>query len=122
RLLFACHPRLIRLVEGVLTSDRPEDVENRVLPHGTGSLQVEKLWPCDVSFDTMAEVPPEQRGDRRWTRVEEQYGDYSIQGLVGAVKDFRHIDVLVHSIAYSPEIKNKQLDTSRGAYLQALSI
>jgi enoyl-[acyl-carrier protein] reductase I len=122
RLAFACHPRLVRLVEGALTSDRPEDVENRVLPYGTGSLKVEKLWPCDVSYDTLAEVPAEMRGDRRWTRVEEQYGDYSIQGLVAALKPFEHIDILVHSVAYSPEIKNKQIDTSRNAYLQALSI
>src|SRR5262249_39986634 len=64
----------------------------------------------------------EQRADRRWVRVEEQYGDFSIQGLVGALKDFPHVDILVHSIAYSPEIKNKQIDTSRSAYLQALSI
>jgi enoyl-[acyl-carrier protein] reductase I len=122
RLVFACHPRLVRLVDGALTSDRPEDVENRILPYGTGSLKVEKLWPCDVSYDTMADVPPDQRGDRRWTRVEEQYGDYSIQGLVGAIKDLQHIDVLVHSIAYSPEIKNKQIDTSRAAYAMALNI
>src|SRR4029077_7984350 len=57
RLLFACHPRLVRLVDGALTSERPEDVENRVLPYGTGSLKVDKLWPCDVSYDTMADVP-----------------------------------------------------------------
>jgi enoyl-[acyl-carrier protein] reductase I len=123
RLIFACHPRLIRMVEGALTSDRPEDVENRVLPFGAGTLKVEKVIPCDVSYDTMADVPPATRGDRRWTRVEEQYGDYSIQGLMTAIgKDFRHLDVLVHSIAYSPEIKNKAIDTSRAAYLSALSI
>src|SRR5207302_2128146 len=79
RLVFACHPRLIRMVETALTSDRPEDVENRTLPHGTGTLKVEKVWPCDVSYDTMADVPTDLRGDRRWTRVEEQYGDYSLQ-------------------------------------------
>jgi enoyl-[acyl-carrier protein] reductase I len=123
RLIFSCHPRLIRLVEGALTSERSEDVENRILPHGGGSLKADKLWPCDVSYDTMAEVPQDMRADRRWTRIEEQYGDYSIQGLMAAIaKDFKHIDILVHSIAYSPEIKNKQIDTSRGAYMTALSI
>jgi enoyl-[acyl-carrier protein] reductase I len=123
RLVFSCHPRLIRMVEGALTSDRPEDVENRVLPFGAGTLKVEKLIPCDVSYDTMADVPPATRSDRRWTRVEEQYGDYSIEGLMATLgKDFRQLDVLVHSIAYSPEIKNKAIDTSRAAYVSALSI
>jgi enoyl-[acyl-carrier protein] reductase I len=123
RLILSCHPRLIRMVEGVLTSDRPEDVENRKLPHGAGTFKVDKLVPCDVSYDTMADVPSATRTDRRWTRVEEQYGDYSVQGLMNVIgKDFRHIDVLVHSVAYSPEIKNKAIDTSRGAYLSALSI
>ena len=35
---------------------------------------------------------------------------------------FGAIDVLIHSIAFSPEIKNKAMDTSRSAYLTALSI
>ena len=32
------------------------------------------------------------------------------------------IDFLIHSVAFSPEIKNKAVDTSRAAYLLALSI
>src|SRR5581483_1971586 len=32
------------------------------------------------------------------------------------------IDILIHAIAFSPEIKNKAVDTSRKAYLTALSI
>src|SRR6185437_16009261 len=32
------------------------------------------------------------------------------------------IDILIHSIAFSPEIKNLALNTSRAAYLTALSI
>src|SRR5262249_42988246 len=32
------------------------------------------------------------------------------------------VDILVHSIAFSPEIKNKAIDTSRSAYWTALSI
>src|SRR5262249_23925925 len=30
--------------------------------------------------------------------------------------------ILIHSVAFSPEIKNKAIDTSRSAYLTALSI
>src|SRR5581483_5181473 len=85
RLVFAVHPRFVRIVEGFLTSDKDEDVASRVLPFGAGTLKVEKVLPCDVSYDTMADVPQETRGDRRWSRVEEQYGDYSIEGLMAAV-------------------------------------
>jgi enoyl-[acyl-carrier protein] reductase I len=111
------------MVEGVLNSDRPEEVANRVLPFGMGNLKPEKIWPCDVSYDTMADIPRETREDRRWVRVEEQYGDYSIQGLMGMIgKEFGALDIIIHSVAFSPEIKNKAIDTSRSAYLMALNI
>jgi enoyl-[acyl-carrier protein] reductase I len=123
RLILSCHPRLMRLVEGALTSDRPDDVANRQLPFGAGTLKVEMVIPCDVSYDTMADVPAELRGDRRWTRIEEQYGDYSLEGLRAKItKDYHALDILIHSVAYSPEIKNKAIDTSRAAYLTSLSI
>src|SRR5262249_20139833 len=113
----------IRMVEGALTSDRPEEVANRVLPFSGGLLQPEKVLPCDVSYDTLADVPAETRDDRRYKRIEEQYGDYSIQGLMSVVgKEFGAVDIVVHSVAFSPEIKNKAIDTSRNAYLMALSI
>src|SRR5438552_16451429 len=32
------------------------------------------------------------------------------------------MDSLIHSVAFSPEIKNKAVDTSRAAYLTALSV
>src|SRR5207245_3728150 len=35
---------------------------------------------------------------------------------------FNAVDVLIHSVAFSPEIKNKAVETSRQAYLMALSI
>jgi enoyl-[acyl-carrier protein] reductase I len=123
RLVFAVHPRMIRIVEGFLTGDAPDDVESRKLPFGAGSLQVEKILPCDVSYDSMDDVPAATRSDRRYARVEEQYGDYTIAGLMATVgKEFGGIDVLVHSIAFSPEITKKAVETSRQAYLTALSI
>src|SRR5262249_13572699 len=123
RLVFAVHPRMIRIVEGFLTGDAPDDIESRKLPDGAGSLQVEKVLPCDVSFDSMDDVPPATRTDRRYARVEEQYGDYTITGLMAAVgKHFGGVDALVHSVAFSPEITKKAVETSRAAYLTALSI
>jgi enoyl-[acyl-carrier protein] reductase I len=123
RLIFSCHPRMIRMVEGALTSDRADDVGARVLPFGAGVLQPEKTLPCDVSFDTLADVPEETRSNHRYKRIEDQYGDYSIQGMMNAVRESHGaIDILIHSVAFSPEIKNKAVDTSRAAYLAALSI
>ncbi|HZY84682.1 MAG TPA: SDR family oxidoreductase [Gemmataceae bacterium] len=123
RLVFAVHPRMIRIVEGFLTGDAPQDVEARQLPFGKGSLSVERLLPCDVSYDSMADVPESTRNDRRYKRVEEQHGDYSIAGLMSAVQQSHGgIDVLVHSVAFAPEIKSKLVDTTRAGYWTALSI
>jgi enoyl-[acyl-carrier protein] reductase I len=117
RLVFACHPRLMGIVENIL--ERDADADTRVLPFGAGMLKVDKLVPCDVSFDTMDDVDEKTKNDRRY----QKHGDYSIQGMIGTVgKEFGAIDILVHSIAFSPEIKNKALDTTRKAYLTALSV
>jgi enoyl-[acyl-carrier protein] reductase I len=69
------------------------------------------------------DVPDATKTDRRYLRVQEQYGDYTIEGLMATVgKQFGGVDVLVHSIAFSPEITKKAVETSRSAYLTALSI
>jgi enoyl-[acyl-carrier protein] reductase I len=123
RLVFAVHPRMIRIVEGFLTGEAPQDVEARQLPFGRGSLSVERVLPCDVSYDTMADVPEATRNDRRYKRVEEQFGDYSITGLMNAVKESHGgIDALIHSVAFAPEIKSKLVDTTRAGYWTAISI
>ncbi len=123
RLVLAVHPRMIRIVESFLSGDKEDDVASRALPFGRGSLTVERLLPCDVGYDTMADVPEAIRTDRRYLRVQEQHGDYSIAGLMKAVGETPGgIDVLVHSVAFSPEITKTALDTSRSAYLTALSI
>jgi enoyl-[acyl-carrier protein] reductase I len=123
RLIFAVHPRMIRIVDGFVSGDSPDDVAGRVLPYGAGNMAIDKLLPCDVSYDTMADVKDDIRKDRRYARVEEQYGDYSIEGLMKAVQaSHGGVDILLHSVAFSPEIKNKAVDTSRAAYLTALSI
>ncbi len=117
RLVFACHPRLMGIVENIL--ERDADADTRVLPFGAGNLKVEKVLPCDVSFDTMADVDDKTRNDRRFQR----HGDYSIQGMMTRfAESFNAIDVLIHSIAFSPEIKNRAIDTSRAAYLTAMSV
>src|SRR5207247_5270537 len=102
RLVFACHPRLMGIVENIL--ERDADADTRVLPFGAGDLKVEKVIACDVSFDTMAAVDAKTRSDKRYQR----HGDYSIQGMMSTVGSaFSAIDIVVHCIAFSPELKNK---------------
>jgi enoyl-[acyl-carrier protein] reductase I len=67
----------------------------------------------------MADVDEKTKNDRRYQR----HGDYTIQGHMATMQqDFGAIDILVHSIAFSPEIKNKAIDTSRSAYMTALGV
>jgi enoyl-[acyl-carrier protein] reductase I len=117
RLVLASHPRVVGIVESFLSRDL--DRESRKLPYVGGELKVEKLYPMDARFDTMAEVDEATRNDKRWNK----YPFYAIQEVVDAVgKEFGGIDILVHSMAFSREIKNRMVDTSRSAYYEALGI
>ncbi|GIW81272.1 MAG: enoyl-ACP reductase [Gemmatales bacterium] len=117
RLVFACHPRLVSIVESIL--EREADADSRVLPFGAGNIRVDKVIACDVSFDTMDDVDEKTRNDRRY----QKHGDYSIHGMFEVYKKhFDAVDVLVHSIAFSPEIMKRAIETSRKAYLTALSV
>jgi enoyl-[acyl-carrier protein] reductase I len=117
RLVLSCHPRFKGIVESIM--EREADAESRVLPYGAGNLKVEKILACDVGFDTMDDVDEKTRNDRRFAK----HGDYSIKGLMDTMKkDFGHIDILIHSIAFSPEITKRMVETSRAAYLTALSV
>jgi enoyl-[acyl-carrier protein] reductase I len=117
RLFFASHPRMVGIVETYL--QRETDAPSRVLPFGAGDLKVEKVIACDVSFDSMADVDEKTRNDKRWTK----HGDFTIQGMTTALTGLvDRVDVLIHSVAFSPEITKKAIDTSRPAYLTALSV
>jgi enoyl-[acyl-carrier protein] reductase I len=117
KIVLACHPRMVGIVESILT--RPQDAESRKLPYVDGELKVEKILPCDVSYDTMADVPESVRNDRRYAK----FPEYSIQGTVDAVgREFGGIDILIHSVAFSREITKIAKEVSRAAYLEAIGI
>jgi enoyl-[acyl-carrier protein] reductase I len=119
RLVFASHPRMVGIVSNLLDSDKPEDVAARVFPDGPGELKPEMVVACDVRFDTMDDVDEETKGDRRFNK----HGDFSIKGMLEKVlPKYEGIDIAIHSVAFSREIKNKLVDTGRKAYLEALSI
>lgn len=117
RLFFACHPRMVGIVETFLSRDA--DAESRVLPYGAGNLHVEKVIPCDVSFDSMADVDEKTKNDKRWNK----HGDFTIAGMVANLKTATDkLDILIHSVAFAPEIKNRLIDTSRAGYWTALNV
>lgn len=117
RLVFACHPRMANIVDSVLTN--AARAGERVLPYGAGTLQVEKVFACDVAYDTLEDAPASIRDDKRYNR----HGDFSIAGLVQNLATITdRVDILVHSVAFSSEIKKQLWETSRKAYLEALSI
>jgi enoyl-[acyl-carrier protein] reductase I len=117
RLILSCHPRVVGIVQTIL--ERDLDADKRVLPFNAGTLKVEKLLACDVGFDTMDDVDEKTRNDRRWAK----HGDFSIRGMMETIgKEFGAVDIIIHSVAFSPEIKNLAINTSRSAYLTALSV
>jgi enoyl-[acyl-carrier protein] reductase I len=118
RVVLACHPRVVGIVEGLLRSTQADDVAARKMPDGS-DFQPAKVLPCDASYDTMADVPEEVRTDRRYAK----FPEYSIQGTTDAVAaEFGGIDILIHSIAFSREVTKPLIDTSRKAYHEAMGI
>src|SRR5436305_11815561 len=66
KIVLASHPRMVGIVESFLS--REQDRESRQLPYGAGELTVEKMYACDVSYDTMADVPESVKADRRYAK------------------------------------------------------
>ena len=118
KVVLACHPRVVGIVEGLLRSSHADDVEARQMPDGS-DFQPAKIFPCDASYDTMDDVPEEVKTDRRYAK----FPEYSIKGTTDAVaEEFGGIDILIHSIAFSREMTKPLIDTSRKAYHEAMGI
>lgn len=91
--------------------------ESRRLSDGS-LMEFEKIYPLDAAFDNMAEVPEDIRSHKRY----KDFDNYAIEDVAKLVKnDFGSIDILVHSLANSPEVDKPLLETSREGYLAALS-
>lgn len=115
-VILGTHPRVTSIVERILV--RPQNAESRKLPFGVaGEFKPKAVVPCDVSLDSPADITPAQR------EVKGYDGDVSIAGCVERVRALTpHVDILIHSVAFSPEIQKSHLETSRGAYLTAMSV
>lgn len=94
--------------------------ESLVLSDGS-KMAFEKIYPLDAGFDSLDEVPDEVRSNKRY----QERGDFTVAGVAAALeKDFGSpcLDILVHSLANGPEVKNPLLETSRRGYLEAISV
>lgn len=85
------------------------------------SMEFERVYPLDAAFDTLDDAPAAIRENKRY----KERGDFSIKGMTDLIeKDFgaASLDIVVHSLANGPEVKNALLDTSRRGYLDAVSV
>jgi len=85
------------------------------------TMAFERIYPVDAAFDTLDDAPAEIRENKRY----KERGDFSIRGLAERIRhDFgaQGLDIVVHSLANGPEVKNALLDTSRRGYLEAVSV
>jgi enoyl-[acyl-carrier protein] reductase I len=116
-LIVSPHPRVAGILDRFLTRDK--DADSRKLPWGVeGELKPKASIPCDVSYDTAEDVPEELRDKKGYAGL-----DVSIEGMVKTLKEHTdHVDILSHSVAFSPEISEPHLQTSRSAYLTAMSV
>lgn len=91
--------------------------ESRRLSDGR-LFEIEGIFPLDASYDKPEDVPEEVKNHRRYA----DFSRYTISEVAEDVsKQHGSIDILIHSLANTPEIKNDLLDTSRSGYLSAIS-
>jgi enoyl-[acyl-carrier protein] reductase I len=115
-VVLGCHPRVVSIVSRFLSRDKY--AESRKLPFGVeGEFAPKLVVGCDAGYDTLEEMPEDVRAGKGYD------GDVSIAGSMAKTQEAcGHIDILIHSVAFSPEIGKTHLETSRGAYLTAMSI
>jgi enoyl-[acyl-carrier protein] reductase I len=85
------------------------------------TMAFERIYPLDAAFDTLDDVPAGTRDNKRYR----ERGDFTIAGVVGRLTDDfgpQPLDIVVHSLANGPEVRNALVDTSRKGYLEAVSV
>jgi enoyl-[acyl-carrier protein] reductase I len=88
------------------------------MPSGD-KLSFEKIYALDADYDRLEDAPADVRESKRYR----DRGDFSIGGMTALIRDDfgdSSLDVVVHSLANGPEVKNPLLETSRHGYLGAV--
>lgn len=94
--------------------------ESMTLSDGS-KLAFERIYPLDAGYDTLDDAPAEVRENKRYR----ERGDFSIAGVRDhLVADFGNpcLDIVVHSLANSPEVRSPLIETTRRGYLEAISV
>ncbi|MDN3508067.1 MAG: NADH-specific enoyl-ACP reductase, partial [Simkaniaceae bacterium] len=66
-------------------------------------MEIEKVYALDAMFDKPEDVPDEIKENKRYKDA----NGYTVTEVAEAVaKDYGKIDILVHSLANGPEVKN----------------
>lgn len=116
KVVLSCHPRVQKIVENFLTMDKYR--ESRQLPFSGGQFSPAQVIPCDVAYSNLGEAPEEMKAVKGYGGT-----DFTVEGLIVATANkIPQLDILVHSIAFSPEISRSHLEVSRQAYLTAMSV
>jgi enoyl-[acyl-carrier protein] reductase I len=114
----ATWPPALNIFRNLLERGKLDD--SRRLSSGA-MLTFERIYPLDAAWDSLDDVPEDVRTNKRYREL----GDFTVGGLVQSLTgDFGvpAFDILVHSLANGPEVKNPLLETSRAGYLAALSV
>jgi enoyl-[acyl-carrier protein] reductase I len=88
---------------------------------GGRTLAFERIYPLDAAFDALEDAPADIRENKRYR----ERGDFSVAGAASRFRqDFGDagLDIVVHSLANGPEVRNALVDTSRAGYLAAVSV
>ncbi len=105
---------------GILNTLIARKMKDALLMPDGSTLAFERIYPFDADFDQLADMPEALREDKRYR----EHGDVSIEGAVARMRaDFGAgpcLDVVVHSLANGPEVRNPLLETSRRGYLSAI--
>lgn len=111
----ATWPPLLKLFKLMLA--RPTSVPFLTLSNGK-KLELAAIYPFDAEFDRLEDVPAAMKDHRRYHDA----GDFTMAGLAAAVAAYGGVDIVVHSLANGPEVKQPLLETSRAGYLAAVSV
>ena len=116
KIVLAVQPNRMGIVQKLLVRYGRKSLQ---LPDPPGGeLRVEKVVPCDVSYDNYDSID-----ERGWeiSRLKDRSIDFSIAGAAQALED-KKFDMLIHSVAFSPEIMKPLNETSRQAYLTSMNV
>lgn len=114
-IILASHPRVVSIVERFLNRDK--SAESRQLPYGRGEFRPKALLGCDVACDVSSDIPAALKDEKGYE------GDVSLAGCFARVRELSpHLDIVIHSVAFSPEIAKPLPEVSRQGYLTAQSV